>query len=75
MSALTQEIADRIAADEELQEQIDELKARTIEPLDDSIVVEVSGNTTSIGVKIDPEDKHIKVDENGIYFDGDFGLI
>lgn len=74
-SAITQEIADRIAADEELQEQIDELKARTIEPLDESIVVEVSGNTTSIGVKIDPEDSHIKIGDNGIFFDGDFGLI
>ena len=71
--ALSAETAERIAADEELQEQVDELKKKTIEPLDVSIVVEVSGYTTYVGVQLDPEDKHIKLGENGLWFDGDFG--
>ena len=55
--------------------EIEELQKKTIEPLDDSIVVEVSGHTTYVGVKLDPEDEHIKLGENGLWFDGDFGLI
>ena len=55
--------------------EIEELKKKTIEPLDESIIIEVSGNTTYVGVNIDPEDKHIKLGENGLWFDGDFGLI
>lgn len=70
--ALSAETAERIAADEELQYEIEELKKKTIEPLDDSIVVEISGYTTSIGVKL-PENGMIKVDESGLYFDGNFG--
>ena len=71
--ALNEEISARTAADEALQEQIDELKAKAIEPLDESVIVEVSGNTTFIGVQIDQEDEHIKLGENGIWFEGDFG--
>lgn len=55
--------------------EIEELQKKTIEPLDESIVVEVSGHTTYVRVKLDPEDEHIKLDENGLWFDGDFGLI
>lgn len=73
-SALTQEVADRIEADENLQEQIDELKNASIEPRDESIIVEKEGNITKIGVRL-PADGHIKLDEDGLYFDGDFGLI
>jgi hypothetical protein len=53
--------------------EIEELQKRTIEPLDESIVVEVSGNTTYVGVQLDPEDEHIKLGDNGLWFDGDFG--
>ena len=56
-------------------DDIEELKKKTIEPLDESIVVEVSGNTTFVGVNIDESDEHIKLGENGLWFDGDFGLI
>lgn len=73
--ALSAETAERIAADEELQSEIEELKKKTIEPLDDSIVVEVSGYTTYVGVQLDPEDEHLKLGDNGLWFDGDFGLI
>ena len=73
--ALSAETADRIAADEYLQEQIDELKEREIQPKDNSIEVEIVGNTTFINVRIDEEDKHLKVGDEGMYFDGDFGLI
>jgi septal ring factor EnvC (AmiA/AmiB activator) len=69
---LSAETAERIAADEALQFEIEELKKRTSEPLDDSIVVEVSGYTTYIGVKL-PDDGMIKVDEDGLYLDGNFG--
>lgn len=73
--ALNNEISARTAADEALQEQIDELKERTIEPKDESIVVEVDGNTTYVGVAIDEDDEHIKIGPHGLWFDGDFGLI
>jgi len=53
--------------------EIEELKKKTIEPLDNSIVVEVSGYTTYVGVQLDPEDEHIKLGDNGLWFDGDFG--
>lgn len=61
--ALSAETAERIAADEYLQEQIDELKDRSIEALDDSIIVEISGNTTSIGVQISEAEKQLKLSD------------
>jgi hypothetical protein len=70
---IDEEVSARTAADEALQEQIDELKSKTIEPLDESIIIVVSGNTTSIGVAIDPEDEHLKLGENGLWIDPDFG--
>ena len=70
---IDEEVSARTAADEYLQEQIDELNAKTIEPLDESIVVEVSGSVTSIGVVIDSEDEHLKLGENGLWIDGDYG--
>lgn len=72
-ASISAETAERIAADEYLQEQIDTLNSKTIEPRDASVVVEVSGTTTSIGVVIDPEDEHLKLGENGLYIDQDFG--
>ena len=32
-------------------------------------------NKTLIRVALDGEDEHLKLGDNGIYFDGDFGLI
>ena len=55
-------------------EEIEKLKNKTIEPIDPSINVEVSGDTTYIGVNIDPEDKHVKVGDDGIFFDGEFKM-
>ena len=66
-----------VALDDMMQyaiEEIEKLKNKTIEPIDPSIIVEVSGDTTYIGVNIDPEDKHVKIGEDGIFFDGDFKL-
>lgn len=57
----------------EVSDEVEELKKKTIEPLDNSIVVEVSGYTTYVGVQLDPEDEHIKLGDNGLWFDGDFG--
>jgi hypothetical protein len=67
--------------------EIEELQKRTIEPLDESIVVEVevSGYTTYIGVQIDENDKHIVIGdgtdmdgdgetETGLWLNGDFKL-
>ena len=69
-------IEDEISAlDEALKETADdvaELKERSIERLDESIVVEKNGNTTYVGVNI-PNNGHIGVDEYGLFFDGDFG--
>ena len=70
---IDEEASARTAADEALQEQIDELKSKAIEPLDESIVIEVSGNTTYVGVALDPEDEHIKLGPNGLWIDPDFG--
>ena len=64
--------------------EIEELQKKTIEPLDDSITVVVSGYSTLIGVNIDPDEEHLKigdgtdqdgdgVPELGLWFDGDFG--
>lgn len=68
------EIAALDDALKEVSDDVEELKEKTIEPLDKSIVVEVSGNTTYVGVKLDSEDKHIKLGENGLWFDGEFKL-
>lgn len=54
--------------------EIGELQKRNIQPRDPSIVVEVSGYTTYIGVGLDPEDEHLYIGENGIWFDGNFGM-
>lgn len=54
-------------------DEIEKLKNKSIAPRDPSIVVEVSGDTTYIGVQIDPEDEHLVIGENGIWFDGNFG--
>ena len=64
--------------------EIEELQKKTIEPLDDSITVVVSGYSTLIGVNIDENELHLKigdgtdqdgdgVPELGLWFDGDFG--
>lgn len=69
-----QELEDRINTD--LQTQINENK---VVNTDNSLII-INGNTennttipTNIKVKINTECSHIKLDENGIYFDGDFG--
>ena len=54
-------------------DEIEKLKNKSIAPLDPSIIVEVSGDTTYVGVQIDPEDEHLVIGENGIWFDGNFG--
>ena len=67
--------------------EIEELQKRSIEPLDESIIVEVedSGYTTYIGVQIDENDKHIVIGdgtdmdgdgepETGLWFNGEFKL-
>ena len=59
--------------------EIEELQKKTIEPLDDSITVIVSGYSTLIGVNIDPTEEHLKIGDGsdgnvGLWFDGNFGL-
>lgn len=59
--------------------EIGELQKKTIEPLDDSIAVIVSGYSTLVGVNIDPEEEHLKIGDGsdgnvGLWFDGNFGL-
>lgn len=74
-TSVEEEIA---ALDDKLKEvadEVEEFKDKAIVPMDESIVVEVTGNTTYIGVQIDSEDKHLIIGEHGIWFDGDFGLI
>jgi chromosome segregation ATPase len=64
-------ILDEVLKD--VADEVGELKEKTIEPLDGSIVIPpVTGNTTYIGVNIDSEDKHIVLGDNGLYFDGEF---
>jgi hypothetical protein len=71
----------------EISDEVEELKNKTIEPLDDSIIVEAeaSGYTTYIGVQIDENDKHIVIGdgtdmdgdgeiETGLWFNGEFKL-
>ena len=65
----------RETADADLQRQINENKAA---PENDSIIIvpgtTVDGNTTSTTIKVNlPENGMIKVDEFGLYFDGNFG--
>ena len=64
--ALSAETTERVAADENLQEQIDELAAKTIEPGDDSIVVEVSGYSTTIRVQISETEDHLKLSDGTV---------
>ena len=64
--ALSAETAERIAADEYLQEQIDELKEKTVEAADDSVVVEVSGSTTTIRVQISETEDHLKLSDGTV---------
>ena len=78
LEGLSAETSERIAADENLQEQIDELAAKTIEPGDDSIVIEVSGSTTTIKVLLSQDEEHLKLSDGtdvpkGLYIDMDFG--
>lgn len=72
LAELEYEASARTVADEELQAQIDELAKNTIEAADDTVVVEKSGYTTTIGVRL-PDNGMIKFDEGGLYLDGDFG--
>lgn len=61
--------------------EIEELQKRSIEPLDESITVVVSGYSTLIGVNIDPDDVHLNIGDGseesgfniGLWFDGNFG--
>ena len=54
--------------------EIEELQKRTVEAADPSVVVEISGYTTTIRVQIDEEERHLKVGDAGIWFDGEFKL-
>lgn len=60
---ILEEASARTEADEYLQEQIDELKAKTIDPADDSIVIEVSGSSTTIRVQISETEKQLKLSD------------
>lgn len=70
---LDQEISARTAVDEVLQAQIDELASKSLEAEDKSIVLTQNGNKTLIRVGIESDDEHIKLGEEGLYFDGNFG--
>lgn len=83
-SAATNVEEEIAAIDEVLKETVDnvaELMEKKLEPGDNSIELTPDpqfpqdSDTTYIRVKIDAEDTHIKVDENGVWFDGDFGEI
>lgn len=54
--------------DKELE---DKIRVNKVTSADNSIKVTVDGNT-KIQINL-PEDGHIKIDDNGIYFDGNFG--
>lgn len=71
--ALDEETSARTAADEALQEQIDELASKSLEAENKSIVLTQDGNKTLIRVGIEPGDEHIKLGNDGLYFDGEFG--
>jgi uncharacterized protein (TIGR02145 family) len=75
-ASLAQETADRTDADAKLQKQINENKVT----LENNSVVIVPGSTnddvttpTTLRVNLDSECEHLKLGENGIYFDGYFG--
>lgn len=75
-NALNQEANDRKDADANLQRQIDENK---VTPENNSVVI-VPGSTnenvttpTTLRVNLDNTCEHLKLGENGIYFDGYFG--
>lgn len=75
-ASLAQETADRTDTDAKLQKQIDENK---VTPENNSVVI-VPGSTndhvttpTTLRVNLDSECEHLKLGENGIYFDGYFG--
>lgn len=61
-----EEASARTEADEYLQEQIDELKAKTIDPADDSVVIEVSGSSTTIRVQISETEDHLKLSDGTV---------
>ena len=73
---INNEIAERKEADADLQRQIDENK---VTPENNSVII-VPGKTeneattpTTIKVNLDDECEHLKLGDNGIYFDGYFG--
>jgi uncharacterized protein (TIGR02145 family) len=73
---LNTEINERVTQANEIQQQIDENK---VTPENNSVVI-VPGNTvdeqtvaTTIKVNLDIECEHLKLGDNGIYFDGYFG--
>jgi 5-methylcytosine-specific restriction endonuclease McrBC regulatory subunit McrC len=76
---LNAEIDNRVNADKNLQKQIDENKV--IPADEDNSVVIIAGSTdennvttpTTIKVNLDSTCEHLKLGENGIYFDGYFG--
>ena len=75
-NALNEEANDRKDADANLQRQIDENK---VTPENNSVVI-VPGSTnenvttpTTLRVNLDNTCEHLKLGENGIYFDGYFG--
>ena len=74
--AIINEIQERKDADADLQRQIDENK---VTPENNSVII-VPGKTengattpTTIKVNLDDECEHLKLGDNGIYFDGYFG--
>ncbi len=75
-AVINNEIAERKEADADLQRQIDENK---VTPENNSVII-VPGKTengtttpTTIKVNLDDECEHLKLGDNGIYFDGYFG--
>lgn len=67
---IEQEKTDRNAAISNLSTKID---INIINNEDSSLVITRNESSTSIKVQIDKDCEHIKLGENGIYFDGDFG--
>lgn len=67
----------------EVADEVEELKEKSIEALNDSIIIETTGNTTYVGVQLDENDKHIVIGdgtdmdgdgevETGLWFNGEF---
>ena len=63
---IDEEVSARTAADEHLQEEIDELAAKTIDPADDSVVIEVSGSSTTIRVQISETEGQLKLSDGTV---------